>query len=158
MNIHHYSPPLRWIIVKYLSVHVCMLWLLNLAGCTLLHSPLKIKVVFVAKSISWFITKIMFLTYMASESLNLSFTLNCVLKHALLKLKNNFKLTCWFCFQHASEIWSHSSCQQKSLPNSVRHTVEILYNKYLTNLIFLVCTVPCFFPYDLWLAHFTLGP
>ena len=66
-------------------------WLVNLAGCTLLHGALKLKVVFVAK-----------LLFDLSPKLNLFrklrfktfFYFNCVLKHAN-NLKNDMLLTCF---------------------------------------------------------------
>ena len=50
------------------------------SGRTLLHDPLKFKVLFVAKLLRDLWPKI--LKFLASEGLKLSFTLNCVLKHA----------------------------------------------------------------------------
>ena len=63
--------------IEWILVHA--LCLVNLAGHILLHGPIKFKVGFVAKLfhalLSW-----LFLTVTASESLKLSYTLNCVLK------------------------------------------------------------------------------
>ena len=64
----------------YISKLVHALWLVNLVVRTLMHGPLKFKVVFVAKLLRDLSPN--FLTYIASKSLKLSFTLNCVLKRA----------------------------------------------------------------------------
>ena len=74
----------------YISELVRALWLVNLAGRTFLHGPLKFKVVSVAKLLRDLSPKI--LNYLAGKGLQLSFTLTCVLKRAN-DLKNDFKLT-----------------------------------------------------------------
>ena len=67
------------------SLFICLtelvraLGLVNLAGRTLLHGPLKFKV-FCLLTVAWFSQ--IFLTYIASKSLKLSFILNCILKCA----------------------------------------------------------------------------
>ena len=66
------------------------MWLVKLAGRTLLHGPLKFNVFFVAKLLRDLYRQI-FLSYIATKSLKLSFTLNCVLKRAN-DLKYDFKL------------------------------------------------------------------
>ena len=63
--------------------------MVNLAGRTLLHGPLKFKFVSVAKLLCDLSPKL--LNYLASKELELSFTLNCVVKRAN-DLKD-FKLT-----------------------------------------------------------------
>ena len=63
--------------------------MVNLACRTLLHGPLKFKVVSVAKLLRDLSPKLL---YLASEGLKLSFTLNCMLKRAN-DLKTRFKLT-----------------------------------------------------------------
>ena len=58
-----------------------------------------------------------FLSYIASKTLTLSLTLNCVVKRA-----NN--LIASFCFRPASEIWSRFSWME-IIPKPVRHEIEI---------------------------------
>ena len=41
----------------YISKLVRALWLVNLAGRSLLHGPLKFKVLFCCQTVAWFITK-----------------------------------------------------------------------------------------------------
>ena len=87
------------IIVYYFSKLVRALWLANLAGHTLLLGPLKFKVVFVAKLLRDLSPKL--LNYLASEGLQLSFTLNCVLKRANdLKTISNRLLLLSNCFRN----------------------------------------------------------
>ena len=62
------------------------MWLVNLASRTFLHGPLKFKAVSVAKLPRDLSPKL--LNHLAGKGLQLSFTLNCVLKRA-----NDFKLT-----------------------------------------------------------------
>ena len=73
--------------------------LINLVGHTLLHGPLKFKVVLWPNFCA--IYHQIFLTYRASKSLKFSLTLNCVLKRAN-DLKR-FQIDS-FCFRPASEI------------------------------------------------------
>ena len=82
----------------YISKLVCVLWLVNSTGHTLLCGPLKFKVLFVAKLLHDLSPNFL---NIASKSLKLSFTLNCVLKHAngLKTIQMNS-----FCFRPASEI------------------------------------------------------
>ena len=61
----------------YISSLVRALWLVNLAGHTLLYERLKFKVGFVAKLFA--IYRKVFLTFIANKIVKLSFTLNCVL-------------------------------------------------------------------------------
>ena len=128
------------LIFYYISKLVCALWLVNSAGRTLLRGPLKFKVLFVAKL--WHDLSPNFLN-IASKSLKLSFTLNCVLKHAYdLKWFQWFVLlsTCFRNFEAVPHEW-------KSFPNP--SDTQQRYNKYLTNLVFLVRTVSyksLFFP------------
>ena len=83
------------------------LWLVNLASRTLLHGPLKFKVLFVTKLLRDLSPN--FLTLIASKSLKLSFTLNCVLKSAndLKTISNWFVLlsTCFRNFEAVPHEW-----------------------------------------------------
>ena len=81
-----------------------------------------------------------FSTQEANNSLKLSFKLNCVLKRA-----NDFKLT-HFAFDLVQKFEAIPH-EWQSFPNP--SDTQQRYNKYLTNLIFLVCTVTyrsLFFP------------
>ena len=85
--------------IYYTSMFVCTLWLINLAGHTLLHGPLILK--FFSLPNCCVIYHQILSTYEADNSLKLSFTLNCVLKHANdLKTISNWLIllsTCsWF--------------------------------------------------------------
>ena len=64
----------------YISKLVRALWLVNLAVRTLLHDQLNLKLVLLPNCCVTYHQ--IFLTYIASRSLKLSFTLNCVLKCA----------------------------------------------------------------------------
>ena len=81
----------------YISEFVRTLWLVNLAGRTILHEPLKC-VVFVLPNCCVIYHQFSS-TYEGNNSLNLSFTLNCVLKRANnLKTISNWLvlLSTWF--------------------------------------------------------------
>ena len=85
--------------IYYTSMFVCTLWLINLAGHTLLHGSLIVK--FFSLPNCCVIYHQILSTYEADNSLKLSFTLNCVLKHANdLKTISNWLIllsTCsWF--------------------------------------------------------------
>ena len=137
----------------YIPKLVRELWLVNLAGRTLLHGPLKFEGFLSPNCCAIYYQ--FFSSYEANNSLKLSFTLNCKLKHAN-DLKR-FQIDS-FCFRPGSEIWSRSSWRE-IVPNS--SDTQQGYNKYLTNLVFLVRTVSygsSFSPYDLWPACFALGP
>ena len=79
----------------YISKLVRALWLVNLAGRTLPHGPLKFKVVCVAKLLRDFIN------YLASKVLKLPFTLNCMLKRSSeLKTISNWLVLLSTCFRN----------------------------------------------------------
>ena len=81
----------------FISKLVRALWLVNLAGPTLLHGPLKFKVFLLPNCCV--IYHQIFLTYEANNSLKRSFTLNCVLKLTNdLKTSSNWLvlLSTWF--------------------------------------------------------------
>ena len=69
------------LLFSFISKLVRALSFVNLAGCTLLHGPLKFKVLFLLPNCCVIYHHI-FSTYDANNSLKLSFTLNCVLKRA----------------------------------------------------------------------------
>ena len=73
----------------YISKLVRALWLVNLARRTLLHGSLKFDFFCCRCVISYQI----FLNYIESKSLEISFTTNCVRTKACSRLKNDFKLT-----------------------------------------------------------------
>ena len=86
-------------------------------GRTLLHDPLKFKVVSVAKLLRGLSQKL--LNYLARKGLILSFTLNCVLKRANdLKTISNLLLLLSTCFRNLKPF-----CVNKN--DSSGHTVEI---------------------------------
>ena len=64
----------------YISLLVCALWLVNLAGRTLLYDPLKFNLILLQSC--FVIYRQLFLTFIASKNLKLFFTLNYVLKRA----------------------------------------------------------------------------
>ena len=75
------------------------MWLVNLAGRTLLHGPLRFNVISVAKLLRDLSPKL--LNYLASKGLKLSFTLNCVLKRANdLKTISNWLVLLSTCFRN----------------------------------------------------------
>ena len=111
----------------YISKLVCVLWLVNSTGHTLLRGPIKFKVLFVAKLLHDLSPNFL---NIASKSLKLSFTLNCVLKHA-----NGLKTLQMdsFCFRSTSDIL------KPFLVNGNRswtRQTQNRYNKYHTNLLF----------------------
>ena len=125
----------------YISKLLRALWLVNLAGRTLLHGPLKLKL-FLMPNYCVIYHRIFF-TYIASKSSKLSFTLNCVLKRANDLKKKPLK-----------PLLMNENCS-RTLQTHNRD------NKYLTNLVFSVGTVSygsLFFPCDLRPARFALGP
>ena len=103
-----------------ISKLVRALWLVNLAGRTLLHGPLKFKAILLPKYCV--IYHQMFSKYEANNSLKLSFTLNWALKRAN-DLKKRFQIDS-FCFRPVSKIWSRSSWIEIAT-EPVRHTIEI---------------------------------
>ena len=77
----------------------------------------------------------MFLSFIASKSLKLCFTLNCVLKPANdLKMISNRLILLLRCVRNLKPFRVN-----RIIPGPVRHSRDI--NKYLANLVFLVRTV-----------------
>ena len=123
----------------------------------LLYSQLAFKVVFVTKL---FPDLQVFLTFMASKDLKLSWTLNCVLKRAYgLKRFSKWLVLLSRCVRNLKLFHVNR--------NNCFHTHQThsrdINNKYLTNLIFSVRTVsygPSFFPIDLhvWPTCFAPRP
>ena len=95
---------------------VCALRLVHLAGRTLVHGPLKFKVVFVVNC---------FVIYrqVARESLKLSFTVNYVLIKACWRLKNDFKLT-----PLAFDVVQKFEAVPHDVPEPVWRKIELLSN------------------------------
>ena len=106
-----------WVLSLFSVIHA--LWLVNLAVRTLLHDQLNLKLVLLPNCCVTYHQ--IFLTYIASRSLKLSFTLICVLKR-VNDLKR-FQIDS-FCFWPGSEIWSRSSWTE-IVSEPVRHTIEI---------------------------------
>ena len=83
----------------YISKLVRALWLVNLAGRTLLHGPLKF--IFVVALLLRDLYRQIFSTYIANKSLKLSFTLNYVLKRSNnLKMISNLFVFLSTCFRN----------------------------------------------------------
>ena len=142
-----YKHPLNDIVDSYyISKLVRTLWLVSLAGHTLLLGPLKFKVLFVAKLLHDLSPN--FLNLCSKETFwTFFYSKLCTKALANESLKSNFKLTRFaFDLLQKFEAVPH---EWKSFQNP--SDTQWRYNKYLTNLIFSICTVsygPMFFP--LW--------
>ena len=129
----------------YISKLVRALWLVNLAGRTLLHGPLKFKVLLL--KLLHDLYRQIFSTYIANKSLKLSFILNCVLKRA-----NNLKtISNWFVLL---STWFRKL--KPFLMNGNRYRCRTLqtYNRDTINILLTSSSRS----YDLWPARFALGP
>ena len=115
----------------YISKLVRKLRLVNLADRTLLHELRKFN--FLLLPNCCMIYHQSFSTYEANNSLKLSSTLNCVLKHA----NDDFKLT-RFAFNQVQKFEAVPH-EWKSFPNP--SDTQQRYNKHITNLVFSVRTV-----------------
>ena len=100
VSITSYPTHAHGIIVNYyISKLVRALWLVNLAGRTPPHGPLKFKVVCVAKLLRDLLPQ--FLNYLASKGVKLSFTLNCMLERSNdLKTISNWLILLSTCFRN----------------------------------------------------------
>ena len=95
-----------------------------------------------------------FLAYVEIKSFKLSFHLNCVLKRA--NDLNDFKLT-RFAFDRLQKFEAVPR-ESKSFPNPLE--TQQRYNKYLTNLVFSVCTASygsSLFPLQLMRVYYSLA-
>ena len=105
--IHPSSLPAIFInIIYYISRLVRVLWLVNLADRTLLHTSrsLKFKVFLLLPNCCMIHHEIV-LTYIASKSLKLSFTVNCVLKRVNdLKMISNWLVLLSTCFRNLKQF------------------------------------------------------
>ena len=116
--INHGQSFIKIKIHYYISKLVPALWLVNLVGRTLLHGPLKFKVVSVAKLLRD-LSGQNFLPYLASKGLKLSFTLNCVQKRANeLTTISNWLVLLSTCFRNLKKF-----LMNKIVPKPVRHKI-----------------------------------
>ena len=98
----------------YISKLVRALWLVNLAGRTLRHSPLKFKGFLLPNCCV--IYHQIFSTYIASKSLKLSFTLNCILKRANdSKTISNWLVLLSTCFRNLKLFLMNSTLDARGL-------------------------------------------
>ena len=108
----------------YISKLVRALWLVNLAGRTLLHGPLKFK--FFLLPDCCVIYRQTFSTYKANKSLKLSFTLNCVLKRSNdLKTISNWFLLFWACLRNLKPFLMNGN-RSRTLQTHNRDIINIL--------------------------------
>ena len=99
--IRHAASDQTHLFPYYISKLVRALWLVKLAGRTLLHGPPNFEVFFLLLPNCCVIHHQSFLTYIASKSLKPSFTLNCVLKRGNhLKTISNWVVLLSICFRN----------------------------------------------------------
>ena len=115
----------------YISKLVRALWLVNLAVRTLLHDQLNLKLVLFPNCCVAYHQ--IFLTYIASRSLKLSFTLNCVLKCANdhLNMISNWLVLLSTCFRNLNPF----------LTTGNRSRTRQTHNRDMINIL-----LPSFFP------------
>ena len=148
-----YNQNLSWygLLLKYLNnndtFHIC----------TLLHGPLKLKLLlspnccmihsFIHSLLHSFI-HISF-TYIASKSLKLSFTLNCVLKRANdLKTTWNWLVLHSTCFRNLKSFLTNGNRSRTFQTGNIDIIHIFLITSFSLSVLWV--TDPRFFPYDLW--------